>query len=190
MRTDLGYLRTSEAETAWLCSAGTSLTSHRRHIKYVNHKQLLSSRALRKMADLTRLNQRRETASLSPRLQSYVNQTLAELTEKLVKCAREEKSQNLTSRTRDLIYVLKTHKLRHSSNAHAFYGLGGVEALLALLSLCASCEGRGRGLLLATLANLCALHRGWRSKVCNPPWGGVADYALQYFQCIFFCCRW
>ena len=167
MRTELDDLRTSEAEIAWLSSAGTSPTSHRRHIKCVNHKQLLSSRAPRKMADLTRLKQRKETASLSPRLQSYANQSLAELTEKLVKCGKEERSENLTSRTRDIIYVLKAQKLRHSSNAHAFYGHGGVEALLVLLSLCASCEGRDRGLLLATLANLCALHKGCRSKVCK-----------------------
>lgn len=167
MRTKLGDLRTSEAEIAWLSSAETSLTSHRRHIKCVNHKQLLSSRAPRKMAEQTRPKQRKETASLSPRLQNYANQTLAELTEKLVKCGKEEKNQNLTSRTRDVVYVLKAQKLRHSSNAHAFYGHGGVEALLVLLSLCAGCEGRDRGLLLATLANLCALHKGCRSKVCK-----------------------
>lgn len=106
-------------------------------------------------------------ATLTPRLQNYVSQSLAELTEKLVKCSREEKGQNLTSRTRDILYVLKAHKLRHSSNAHAFYGRRGVEALLALLSLCAGREGRDRGLLLATLGNLCALHGDCRSKVCS-----------------------
>lgn len=110
-------------------------------------------------------SQRTKTAALKPRLQCYANQTLPELTEKLLKCSREEKGPNLTSKTRDIIYVLKAHKLRHSLNAHAFSNRGGVEALLALLKLCAGREGRDRGLLLATLGNLCALHLECCSKV-------------------------
>lgn len=114
---------------------------------------------------------------MTPRLQSYANQSLTELTDKLVKCAREEKGQTLSSRTRDIIYILKAHKLRHSGNAHAFDGRRGVENLLSLFSLCAEQEGRDRGLLLATLANLCALDRGCRSKVrytVRASQGGVA----------------
>ena len=109
--------------------------------------------------------QRKKAAALTPRLQSYANQSLIELTERLVKCSKEEKGQNLTSRTRDIVYVLKVHKLRHSFNAHAFYARRGVEALLALLSLCVGQEGRDRGLLVATLGNLCALHGDCRAKV-------------------------
>ena len=114
---------------------------------------------------LARPVRREKAAVLSPRHQSYANQSLAELTEKLVKCSREEKSQTLSSRTRDIVYVLKVHKLRHPSNAHAFLEARGVDGLLSLLSLCAEREGRDRGLLLGTLANICALHRDCRSKV-------------------------
>ena len=107
----------------------------------------------------------KKTSSLSPRLQAYVNQSAAELTGKLVRLSREEQSDTLSSNTRDIVYVLKVHKLRHSSNAHVFHGRRGVEALLSLLSLTAEREGRDRGLLLATLANICAVHSGCRSKV-------------------------
>ena len=119
------------------------------------------------MAELlpTRQEQRKKTASLSPRVQSYAAQSLPELTEKLARCSKEEKSHQLSSRTRDIVYALKVHKLRHSSNAHAFVEAGGVGSLLSLLSLCGGREGRDRGLLLATLANLCALHKDCRSKV-------------------------
>lgn len=117
------------------------------------------------MAGMSGPSQRNESAASKPRLQCYSNQSLPELTEKLIKCSREEKGQNLTSKTRDIIYVLKAHKLRHSLNAHAFYNRGGVEALLSLLTLCAGREGRDRGLLLATLGNLCALHLECCSKV-------------------------
>ena len=109
--------------------------------------------------------QRKKSAVTTARLQSYATQSLSELADKLVKCSREEKGPTLSSRTRDIVYVLKTHKLRHSSNAHSFDGRRGVEGLLALFSLCAEQEGRDRGLLVATLANLCALDRGCRAKV-------------------------
>lgn len=107
----------------------------------------------------------RNTAPVLPRLQSYVSQSLSELAERLVECSKEEKSQSLTSKTRDVVYVLKVHKLRHASNAHAFRGKNGVGALLGLLSLCSGREGRDRGLLLSTLGNLCALDKGTRSEV-------------------------
>ena len=128
----------------------------------------------------TRPNQRKKAAIITPRLQTYANQSLVELTEKLVKCSKEEKGQNLSSRTRDIVYVLKTHKLRHPCNAHAFDGHHGMESLLALFSLCADQEGRDRGLLLATLANLCSLHKDCRSKVCGMlQEEGVADICLS-----------
>ena len=136
-----------------------------RHIKYANHN-LLSSRAPGKMAETsTRPSQRKKTAAMTPRLQSYVGQSLTELTERLLKFSKEEKGHTLSSKTRDIVYVLKVHKLRHSCNAHAFCDGRGVECLMSLLSLCVQREGRDRGLLLATLANLCALHSGCRDKV-------------------------
>ena len=104
---------------------------------------------------------------MAPRLQAYVGQTLAELTERLLKCSKEEKSQTLSFKTRDIVYALKVHKLRHASDAHAFCNGRGVDCLLSLLSLCIQREGRDRGLLLATLANLCSLHVDCRAKVAS-----------------------
>ena len=122
---------------------------------------------------------RKKAAAVSPRLQSYANQSLAELTEKLVKSSKEEKGHSLSSKTRDIVYALKAYKLRHSSNAHAFLDGRGVEALLSLLALCAEQEGRDRGLLLATLANLCALHSDCRTKVGLLQSVGVAGDLLS-----------
>ena len=130
--------------------------------------------------------QQKKTTALPPRLQSYAEQSLAELTEKLVKVSKEEKGQSLSSRTRDIVYVLKVHKLRHSANAHVFLGGRGVESLLSLLSLCSGQEGRDRGLLLATLANLCSLHGDCRSKVtCRAGWEWLPLNCV-----VFFLTRW
>ena len=174
MQTQLEGLRTRvSGDSVVIFCKGTSHSSQLtgRHIKYVVHANhnLLSSRAPGKMAEIaknpTRPGQHKKTATLTPRLQSYANQSLTELTERLLKCSKEEKTDTLSSKTRDIIYVLKVHKLRHSCNAHAFCNGRGMEALLELLSLCLMKEGRDRGLLLATLANLCALHSECRSKV-------------------------
>lgn len=124
--------------------------------------------------DLTKFTQDKKAAALTPRQQHFVNQSLCELTERLIKCSKEEKGHSLTSKTRDIVYVLKAYKLRHASNAHAFQSHNGVEALLALLSLCAGQEGRDRGLLLATLANVCALDGDCRAEVSRAR-GGVAE---------------
>ena len=119
--------------------------------------------------DTARPLEKNKTVTLPPRLQTYANQSLTELTEKLVKWSKEEKGRHLSSRTRDIVYVLKVDKLRHPTNAHVFLSGRGVDSLLSLLSLCAEQEGRDRGLLMATLANLCALHSDCRSKVSLLP---------------------
>lgn len=135
--------------------------------RHITTDALLSAREHQEMAAKIRAprHRLRNTVSALPRLQIYVSQSLSELAERLVECSKEEKGQSLTSKTRDIVYVLKTHKLRHTSNAHTFRGTNGVGALLSLLSLCAGREGRDRGLLLSTLGNLCALDKDTRTQV-------------------------
>ena len=118
------------------------------------------------MAEACKKSRRDKNAPpLPPRFLNYVSESLSDLTERLVKCSKEENGVVFTTTTRDVVYVLKVHRLRNAAEAHAFRSKGGVAALLALLSLCSGREGKDRGLVVSTLGNVCALDRGCRDEV-------------------------
>ena len=63
----------------------------------------------------------------------------------------------------DLIYILKTQRLRHRKDAGAFCRAGGVSSLVRMLPL--SEEARDHILLLSTIANVCWLDSSARNQV-------------------------
>ena len=65
----------------------------------------------------------------------------------------------------DLIYILKTQRLRHRKDAGSFYRAGGVASLVRMLAV--SEEARDRILLLSTIANVCWLDCNARNQVCT-----------------------
>ncbi len=102
---------------------------------------------------------------LLPRQLEYASQSLREATEKLVDLSEKQKGGQLTTELCDVVYVLKTQRLRSAANAHAFRTCGGVKALMRLLRLCVECEGKAATLVLGTLGNLCALEAATRTEV-------------------------
>ena len=83
----------------------------------------------------------------------------------------ENKGRNpgLSTEMRDLVCMLKAHKLRHGVDAHAFAKCGGIPVLINLMK---ECEGKSQVsrdlvLVLGTIGNLCALSSNSRSIVSN-----------------------
>lgn len=65
----------------------------------------------------------------------------------------------------DLIYTLKTQRLRHRKDAGSFCRAGGVSSLVRMLPV--SEETRDHILLLSTIANVCWLDGNAKTQVCN-----------------------
>lgn len=97
--------------------------------------------------------------------QQYVAKNMEELCELLEKMSRETSASKLPGELRQLLYVLKTQRLRHRKDANAFCCAGGVLSLVRLLVSAATCEDRELTLLLGTLANVCSLDRSARTQV-------------------------
>ena len=102
---------------------------------------------------------------LSPKLQSYAQRSVGELTQKLLDLFEGSKGGRLSKELCDVLYVLKLQKFRSLSHAHLFRTRGGLRALLQLVSQCKECEARDLVLLLGTLGNLCALEPETRCAV-------------------------
>lgn len=107
----------------------------------------------------------RKVTTQASRLYSYAQKSVGELIQKLLTLAEGSKGGKLSNELKDVVYVLKAHKLRSSSHAHVFRTHGGLHALLKFISRCKECEGRDLVLLLGTLGNLCALEPDTRCTV-------------------------
>ena len=107
----------------------------------------------------------KKVALLSPKLQSYAQRSVGELTQKLLDLFEGSKGERLSKELCEVLYVLKAQKLRSPSHAYLFRTQGGLRALLQLVSHCKECEARDLVLLLGTLGNLCALEPETRCAV-------------------------
>ncbi len=102
---------------------------------------------------------------LLPRQEKYASQSLREITEQLEQLSGSQKGGQLFTKLCDIVYVLKTQRLRSASDAHAFQTCGGLKALLRSLR---ACEGKAAALVLGTLGNVCALEGAARREVRGP----------------------
>ena len=84
----------------------------------------------------------------------------------------------------DLVYVLKTQRLRHRGEAGAFYRAGGLSSLVRMLPV--SEEARDCVLLLSTIANVCWLDGDARTQVCKLT--GVVLAATPTFNILMYNC--
>ena len=107
----------------------------------------------------------KKVALVSPKLQSYAQRSVGELTQKLLDLFEGSKGERLSKELCEVLYVLKAQKLRSPSHAHLFRTQGGLRALLQLVSHCKECEARDLVLLLGILGNLCALEPETRCAV-------------------------
>ena len=107
----------------------------------------------------------KKVATQTSKLHSYAQKNVGELIQKLITLSEGSKGGKLSNELKDVVYVLKTHKLRSSSHAHTFRTQGGLHALLKLISRCKESEGKDLVLLLGTLGNLCALEPDTRCTV-------------------------
>ena len=95
--------------------------------------------------------------------QAYQVKNIEELCEELDRLSKEATGPKLSRELSELVYVLKTQRLRHRKDASVFCRAGGVASLVRLLS--AVEDVRERVLLLASLANVCSLDGEARNKV-------------------------
>lgn len=102
-------------------------------------------------------------------MEKYKSRTVQELAETLKTMAKEGKLTGLSAEMNEFVPILrmlKTHKLRHATDAHAFCRCGGLQVLLDLLSPC-EVSSRDMVVVLGTIGNLCALDCNSRSIVRN-----------------------
>lgn len=97
--------------------------------------------------------------------QLYLSKSMDELCKMLEAMSKEVRGAKLSRELSDLVYTLKTQRLRHRKDASAFCRAGGVLSLIYMLS--GAEEVRDLVLLLATLANVCALDGSARKQVCG-----------------------
>ena len=90
---------------------------------------------------------------------------MEELCSRLETMGKDFRGPKLSRELCDLIYTLKTQRLRHRKDAGSFCRAGGVSSLVRMLSV--SEEPRDRILLLSTIANVCWLDCNARNQVCN-----------------------
>lgn len=103
-----------------------------------------------------------DKATTAPQ-QTYRAKTAEELCKLLDRLSKEATGHKLSRELSQLIYVLKTQRLRHRKDAGAFCRAGGVVSLVRLLSV--ADEVRELCLLLAVLANVCSLDIEARKQV-------------------------
>lgn len=94
------------------------------------------------------------------------SKSVEEVTETLKILSKKVSTSGLSAELRDFVCMLKAHKLRHTTDAHAFCKNGGMQVLLELLQ---HCEANNQDLIvvLGTIGNVCALHHSARSIVRN-----------------------
>ena len=98
------------------------------------------------------------------RRQSYASKAMEELCLLLESMGKGFRGPKISRELCDLIYILKTQRLRHRKDAGAFCRAGGVSSLVRMLPVCE--EARDRVLLLSTIANVCWLDCNTRNQVC------------------------
>ena len=99
----------------------------------------------------------------SARRQLYAAKNMEELCKMLDTLSKEAAEPKFKPELTELMYTLKTQRLRHRKDALAFCCAGGVLSLIRLLSVAEDC--RDSVLLLATLANVCWLDYSVRNQV-------------------------
>ena len=99
------------------------------------------------------------------RRQLYASKTIEELCSMLETLGKDFRGPKMSRELCDLVYMLKTQRLRHRKDAGSFSRAGGVSSLVRMLPV--SEETRDRILLLSTIANVCWLDCSARSQVCN-----------------------
>lgn len=96
-------------------------------------------------------------------MEKYSSRSVEELAETLNVMSQERKSTGLSAEMRELVCMLKAHKLRHTADAHVFCNCGGLQVLLDLLTFCE--VNRDMVMILGTIGNACALNSNCRSMV-------------------------
>jgi hypothetical protein len=112
-------------------------------------------------------------------MEKYKSETVQELAETLKTLSKGGKLTGQTAEMNEFLSILrllKTYKLRHATDAHAFCRGGGLQVLLDLLSQC-EFSGRDMVIVLGTVGNLCALDQNSRN---------IVSYALLFFSV----CMW
>lgn len=90
--------------------------------------------------------------------------TLPELVDMLKNTLQPQTEGKRVVELRDIVYELKTARLRHRDSAHTFCQEGGVHSLLRLLP---ESIYPNSTLLFGLLGNLCALDKGCRDAVSS-----------------------
>lgn len=99
------------------------------------------------------------------RRQLYASKTIEELCSLLETMGKDFRGPKMSRELCDLIYTLKTQRLRHRKDAGSFCRAGGVSSLVRMLPV--SEETRDHILLLSTIANVCWLDGNAKTQVCN-----------------------
>ena len=93
-------------------------------------------------------------------MDKYKDSNIEELSQVLKTLVRKNSGPGLSTELRELVCTLKSQKLRHSNDAHAFC-VSMDNSMRVLLELLKDCEGsadqRDLVLVLGTVGNLCAL---------------------------------
>ncbi len=97
-------------------------------------------------------------------MEKYRSRSVEELAEALKTLCDEGNVTGLSAELREFVCMLKAHKLRHTTDAHAFYKSGGMQVLLELLNHCEVSSG-DMVIVLGTIGNLCALNQESRNTV-------------------------
>ena len=101
-------------------------------------------------------------------MEKYGNNDLEKLLEKLKTFASKQTRPGLSPELRELVGFLKSQRLRHRNDAHAFCSTIG-NGMRVLQDLLKDCEGasdsRDLVLVLGTIGNLCALESEPRKMV-------------------------
>lgn len=97
-------------------------------------------------------------------VENYKSKSIEELAETLKSLSRRSPAPGLSTELREFVCMLKAHKLRHTSDAHAFCKSGSMAVLLELLQQC-DASSRDAVVVLGTIGNLCALHQTARNIV-------------------------
>lgn len=97
-------------------------------------------------------------------MEKYKSKSIEELAETLKILSKRNHTSGLSAELREFVCMLKAHKLRHTTDAHAFCKCGSMEILLELLQCCDASSG-DVVVVLGTIGNLCALHQSPRNIV-------------------------
>ena len=99
-------------------------------------------------------------------MEKYKAKSIEELAETLNTLSKGQHTAGLSPELRDLLCMLKAHKLRHTNDAHAFCKNGCIETLLELLQCCDASSG-DVVVILGVIESLSALHPAARTTVSD-----------------------